>query len=283
MRSYLALRLDNPILHYEGLLRPVRRWRARLQVYPVVVFLLASSAAALALLVWDARAAGSVGAGFTAFWTGLTSLVTAVQMARAVSLERQRSTWDALVISRLRPVDIIVGKLARTLLPLWGSWLFMAPALIILFTGSGDADAAVLDQVWGLAVRALVLSTSCACVAFFWSLVSSTPAGAQIATLGTMTGAYLLATVAPFWWLAITTQTPFAGYVTAALSGLAMNARHWRMAAVYGINVQSYGFHYIPETSPWIWPAVMALPGVVALLCLVFGFTALDRHQRRNQ
>jgi len=279
MRSYLALRLDNPILHYEGLLRPVRRWRARLQVYPVVVFLLATCGAATGLLLWDARAAGAVAVGFTAFWTGLTSLVTAVQMARAVSLERQRSTWDALIISRLRPVDIVVGKLARTLLPLWGSWLFLAPALILLFAGFGDTDAAVLERVWGLVGRALVLSTSCACVAFFWSLVSATPAGAQIATLGTMTIAYLLAVATEGVW-----SGGGPGMVSRLLITLGLMVLPWVApnARYSGLMPDLYG-SASQQASAWGESAVIALPGLLALLCLVFGFTALDRHQRRNQ
>ena len=37
------------------------------------------------------------------------------------------------------------------------------------------------------------------------------------------------------------------------------------------------------QASAWGESAVIALPGLLALLCLVFGFTALDRRQRRNQ
>ena len=183
-------------------------------------------------------------------------------------------------------MDIIIGKLARTLLPLWGSWLFLAPALIILFTGFGDTDATVLDQVWGLAGRALLLSTCAACVAFLWSLVSATPAGAQIATLGTMTGTYLLATVAPLWWLAVVSGASFADVTGVAIDRLLYSSRGWiRLAMSPGTGTYwgGYGRHDPPETSGWVWAAVMALPGLLALLCLVFGFTALDRHQRRNQ
>lgn len=91
-----------------------------------------------------------------------------LQAATSITSEREKLTWNALLLSRNSPLQILVGKLAATLRPVSLFYAVMLPALLITSLGTGMA--------WTnfLASQILILTTTLlnASVAIYCSLVS---------------------------------------------------------------------------------------------------------------
>ena len=50
----------------------------------------------------------------------------------SITLERENQTWNALLLSRLKPAEIVLGKFWAALLPIWGLGLVALPLGIII-------------------------------------------------------------------------------------------------------------------------------------------------------
>jgi hypothetical protein len=70
--------------------------------------------------------------GLASIWPGiLAPLLIPALMAGAVAGERERQSWDVIVLSRMSPAEIIWGKLLSRVAPLlWGS-MFFIPAMVV--------------------------------------------------------------------------------------------------------------------------------------------------------
>ena len=64
-------------------------------------------------------------------WAGITVLVVAAQTSRAIVQERAQGTWDALLLTRLRPREIVWGKLLGSLIPMWLLGIPLLPACLV--------------------------------------------------------------------------------------------------------------------------------------------------------
>jgi ABC-type transport system involved in multi-copper enzyme maturation permease subunit len=56
----------------------------------------------------------------------------------SITLEREHQTWNALLLSRLKPTEIILGKFWAALLPVWGLLPVMLPLGILTTAMSKD-------------------------------------------------------------------------------------------------------------------------------------------------
>lgn len=112
-------------------------------------------------------------------WAIVTLMIVPSHTARAIIQERLQGTWDAVVITRLQPTELFLGKLLAPLIPVWLVGLFFLPACL-LFAASADspygASSALAlvgvaygaGTIGGLAFGALGLYASMRCSSI-WS------------------------------------------------------------------------------------------------------------------
>jgi hypothetical protein len=99
----------------------------------------------------------------------LTALIPA-SLYEAISGERERLTWDSLILTRLSPARILVGKLTWRLLMAGGIiLLFQPPLLLAHFVTKFKATYSLPDLYW----TQLCLVCWCAFVAAFTLWVSA--------------------------------------------------------------------------------------------------------------
>ena len=130
-RVALGLIADNPVIWREARLRFWREWSRTRKVGLVV-----GAAAILALLAWVSR--GAMGTAplelrqALVILYGMTlGLGGAIIGARSVAGEREVRTWEQLLITRLRPVHLILGKVVGVMWQVGMLALVSAPALWI--------------------------------------------------------------------------------------------------------------------------------------------------------
>lgn len=128
MRSLFA---DNPVARREARLRFWRTWSRDRKIALVL-----AASASIALLAYAAR--GTMGLADYGTREGLMlvyclwlAVVPALIGARSVAGEREVRTWEQVLISRLRPVHLVVGKIAGILWRMALLVIVTAPALWI--------------------------------------------------------------------------------------------------------------------------------------------------------
>ena len=185
--------LDNPIIVMDGVTR-MRTWRA-----PVAISLYLGLLGAFAYAVYAVdvqvqsapnRGASDIGTwvfGLTAFFQFSLMCVFAPALASgSISGERERQTFDMLLVSRVSALGIVLGKLATSigymiLLVLSAMPLFAA---VFLFGGI-DAQQFVLTQALTVATAITLAAISiCVSAAFRRSLPATVTAyGVSLALL----------------------------------------------------------------------------------------------------
>lgn len=91
-------------------------------------------------------------------------LAMPLQAATTITSEREKMTWNALLLSRNSPLQILAGKAAGTLRPIALFYGAMLPALVITATGTGMAWTNFLASQIVLIVTAFLnLSVSLYC------------------------------------------------------------------------------------------------------------------------
>jgi len=135
---------DNPIFLKE--IRP-EFWQksSRLSRYTLLALLALVLLAPTALVVryWrdiDASTAGMLLVFFGYWPTFLCPALMPALIAGAIAGERERQTWDALVLTRLRPAEIIWGKLLARLFPVALLTLVLAPMAIAFLIKAGPEE-----------------------------------------------------------------------------------------------------------------------------------------------
>jgi ABC-type transport system involved in multi-copper enzyme maturation permease subunit len=151
---------DNPLA-----LRELRAYRRRWQHGPVVY---AACAIAVAGVLWANLSALSMLLGSTnrADWQALhlgalslqiflTWLAGCTAATNAVTLEREQQTWEMLLSTRLRPMEIVLGKLLPRLLWILFVDTALVPIQIICATWGGTGLIFLLASqtvvhIWGI-------------------------------------------------------------------------------------------------------------------------------------
>ena len=107
--------------------------------------------------------------GFLVVLQGLIlMLAMPLQAATAITSEREKMTWNALLLSRNTPLQILAGKAAATLRPIALFYGLLLPALAITAWGTGMTWANFLAAQVLILITALLNVT----VAIYTSLVS---------------------------------------------------------------------------------------------------------------
>jgi len=117
----------------------------------------------------------------------LLTLLVPASLYASVSGEREKLTWDALILTRLTPAQIVVGKLLSRLALIVGLQLLIAPLLLLShmcakFNSEYSGAALVLSQV-ALFTWSLLLAG--------FSLWVSTKTKRSVTTLALITSALL--------------------------------------------------------------------------------------------
>jgi len=203
----------------------------------------------------------------------LLLFVTTALTAPLVSSERERETWDALVLSPLTPWQIIGGMLIGRLS--WGGWLLLGLSPICLFASwVGRLDPAatlagyLLLAATAFAVAAISLLCSC--------LFSRTPGALATAYVAV----FLLST---YNWLAELLRFTVTGPIYSGSSGTPVTVNP--LLAMSWLAEHTSPFR--GPTSHWFEGCLLAtfllvLVGGGCTLLMVCGFNYLDRRLRNR-
>jgi ABC-type transport system involved in multi-copper enzyme maturation permease subunit len=170
---------DNPIVRREGV---PRWWRRLRRQRPTLAAALAATIVAAPVFV--GVFAASLGnfilfALYPLWWSILCPVMAAALLARAITDERERRTWDLLLLTRLTPWEIIWGKLVSR-------WVGLAAfsAAVVSFLGASlaaqhtPAPSPLLEVLswWAWATTALtglLMAGGASAIALYASLRSS--------------------------------------------------------------------------------------------------------------
>jgi len=184
----MGLIRDNPILWREATPRFFRRISPRVRT--VVVAGLGVVAIGGGVAVYLAGATGAdetrytIGIVVAWTWAGATLLLVPARAARSVVHERRQGTWDAVVLTRLRPAEIVFGKVLGALAPFWAVGILLLPAFAALALRTPDlGELAGLFIFVALTYGAAVVGGFClASLGFYVSLRTSSVVNAYLWT-----------------------------------------------------------------------------------------------------
>jgi len=136
--------VSNPILRREGFPRFWRRSSPVRRKVLLAIYLIVAALPMLALLKYwravDAEAASIIILPLSYWPTFLAPVIAPALAAGAIASERERRTWDVLVVSRLTSSEIIWGKLLSRLTPLLWITIPLLPVMVALLIRSGGAN-----------------------------------------------------------------------------------------------------------------------------------------------
>jgi hypothetical protein len=180
----MAMIWDNPIFAKECLPRPLRRisrWQwLVIGMLAIAVFL------AVAYFIPLPR---SITADDRIYvlpkcWGLVTIIWVAIMSSRAILKERQQGTLDALLLSRLRPREIMSGKLAALLLPCWLIGLLILPSSLYLAISLGSQQIVIhIIQLIVLYLLIFTASAATGTIGFQDSLISKSWGSTLFGTL----------------------------------------------------------------------------------------------------
>lgn len=175
----VAIIRDNPIFWREAVPRALRNAHPRVRDVVIVAAAALSTFGGMAVASLPWREPGLLGIFLAVIWAAVTLMVVPSHAARAIVQERLQGTWDALVLTRLSPADIFLGKLFATLLPVWVIGFLFLPTCAMLaanepfahYRTSALANVALVyaaGTIGSLATAAVGLFVSARC-ASIWS------------------------------------------------------------------------------------------------------------------
>lgn len=182
-------------------------------------------------------------------------LALPLQAATMITQEREKMTWNALLLSRLSPLQILVGKGAAALRPLWTTFALLLPALILsAFAAQITLKGIVAAQV--ILLLTAVLNTSIAlCCSLFGkksAQASGNAGGAVMLTLLGFPAITGLLQAGP--WIAYTLMNGGSSYGYVAPEwfnylAAAINVFNPAVATFFGLTAPST----IPGLPLWLW------------------------------
>ncbi|HEY8641337.1 MAG TPA: ABC transporter permease [Candidatus Dormibacteraeota bacterium] len=165
--------LDNPLVVKDGISR-MRSWRAPLAItlylgllgaFGYAIFTIAVLTSQYTRTASSAQIGGSVFVSLAFFQLALISLFAPALAAGAISGERERQTFDVLLVSRVSAFGIVWGKLVASLAYLVLLILTALPLFAAVFLFGGiDFEQFVLAHV-----LTIVTAVSIGAVSLFWS------------------------------------------------------------------------------------------------------------------
>ena len=298
--------LDNPIVRQEGMSR-MRSWRAPLAItiylgllggFGYAVFSVGVIGAQISHSTQSTTALGAATFdSMTVFELVLVLLFAPALAAGAISGEKERQTFDSLLVSRVSAFGIVWGKLVASLAYI----LLLVASAIPLFAfvfifGSIEPDQILITQAL-IVVTAFTVGS----VALFWSALFKRTLAATVSAYGSAFALYGLS--AAIGWLftyinairyqnaGITTPpdfglhplifgNPFTAFFTLLVpqgSGLVVGSIH--LGRLFQLLVMDTG--PVSQWGPAItsWQLSLYTQGTLALLC-VFGAVMLVRGRR---
>lgn len=187
--------LDNPIVRQEGMSR-MRTWRAPLAItiylgllggFGYAVFAVGAIASQISHSTQSATALGAATFdSMTVFELVLVLLFAPALAAGAISGEKERQTFDSLLVSRVSAFGIVWGKLVASLAYI----LLLVASAIPLFAfvfifGSIEPDQILITQAL-IVVTAFTVGS----VALFWSALFKRTLGATVSAYGSAFALY---------------------------------------------------------------------------------------------
>jgi ABC-type transport system involved in multi-copper enzyme maturation permease subunit len=165
--------LDNPLIVKDGISR-MRSWRAPLAItlylgllgaFGYAIFTISVLTSQYTRTVSSAQIGSSVFVSLAFFQLALISLFAPALAAGAISGERERQTFDVLLVSRVSAFGIVWGKLVASLAYLVLLILTALPLFAAVFLFGGiDFEQFVLAHVLTIAT-----AVSIGAVSLFWS------------------------------------------------------------------------------------------------------------------
>jgi len=210
---------DNPSFAREGFPRFWRRGsRMKRMMIAFVYIILAMWPTAAVIQFWEPLGAAANGMlpgillAPLSYWPAFLAPVIAPALtAGAIAGERERRSWDLLVLTRLTAREIVWGKLLSRLMPLFWITLPFIPLMVTLLVLSGGANPWMsvsafsmratpkVLQAWPLTVLpwvgGLLVAFANAVMALYVSFRSSSTRSAMIVAYGIAVGAYMFVTM----------------------------------------------------------------------------------------
>ena len=203
MVERLVRLFDNPLIVKDGVSR-MRSWRAPLvlTLYLGVLGLFGYSVFVALIVLSSSSRSGSAQIGATVFETmafmqlSLVALFAPALAAGAISGERERQTFDVLLVSRLSAVSIVWGKLVASVAFMLLLILAALPLFAAVFLFGGiDFEQFAITQILTVTTAVSIAAVSLFMSAAFARTLTSTVAayGAAFAGMvGTLIGGGLL-------------------------------------------------------------------------------------------
>lgn len=276
LRSLFEAVLDNPVLYREGLLRAVRRARDRVQVYTATGIVLFTTFVSLWAFAMSPNDTVPTGYWLVVLWAAVTVITSSLHLARMIVQARQQGTWDGLLMTRLRPVDIILGKLLGALFPFWASWVLLLPSLVLIFGGNGVAVLVVVAKVLQVFVGTVLLSLAFASLALYCSMRSRTIGNAYSQTLVAMVGTWVFGMGLQHLASCLLVTSERAAGLFYPGMWLRVMTQPWLLLELLVERLSERGASVL--FNPWLFS--MCVPGVVALVLLLVRFKQMDRAHR---
>lgn len=141
--------IDNPVLRKELLLRSRIRQTAPVRIGVIVastVLLIWIYYSTFRALLFDASASSAHSIWALVVWVQflLICIVAPATTANAIAQEKEQQTWEMLIFTRLRPAEIIFGKLISRMAVLVILILLSVPiTLMCMLRASGTGDDAI--------------------------------------------------------------------------------------------------------------------------------------------
>ncbi len=279
--------LDNPLVVKDGISR-MRSWRAPLAItlylgllgaFGYAIFTIAVLTSQYTRTASSAQIGGSVFVSLAFFQLALISLFAPALAAGAISGERERQTFDVLLVSRVSAFGIVWGKLVASLAYLVLLILTALPLFAAVFLFGGiDFEQFVLAHV-----LTIVTAVSIGAVSLFWSALfkRSLPAtvtsyaAAFFMVVGTFVAGLLLTYIYAFRDGVADGNPLFAMYVVlTSPSGAPVHlGRLLQLLFMSGGQPASWG----PELEPW----KLCVASELALTAIaIFGSVLLVRGRR---
>jgi hypothetical protein len=184
-----SLIFDNPIIHYQSIPRPLRHASRAIQLLIVfgIIFVSVLLSLGIAFLSTSTAVTLELTVMISWVWAAVVIFMVPTFASRSVVGDRLQGTWDALVISRMHPLEIIIGKLSTAVLALWLTGLLLMPltlmAITRLITEPYPVPYDVMSPLTALALPYLTVFIGGYCAATISTLMSLRFATIQAALL----------------------------------------------------------------------------------------------------
>jgi ABC-type transport system involved in multi-copper enzyme maturation permease subunit len=173
----MSILLGNPIIRREAVPRRLRGMSPSLVLPGLAIVAIVSFMVGFAVPDWLAL-------GLVWLWSLLAILLAPIYTSRSIASERERGTWDLLIVSRLTPAEIVFGKLLSPLLPLWAVGMAIIPMGLASVLGSSRPEINMSQLLISRLIAVVFTGTSLAAIGLYFSMRCSSAGSALLLTFG---------------------------------------------------------------------------------------------------